>query len=247
MIKRFPVKDSASSFDINDSFESVYGDFAYYYKQALSHSQAEANYLIPFFLWIDQQRETQGLPDYIDYLLSAFATTESLGKLDLLLMSRGADLKVSRFFYNNFAHAELQGTITDLNGMTGLWKTVLGMFDNSWSRIYTALFIDYSPIENYNMTEDENVGTEVVVSANQGVSTFGFNTADEEGVPTGKGESGSTTTGDYDKNKRKLKRHGNIGVTTNVTIITQELELRKRKFVDIIINDLLGVLTRPQF
>lgn len=127
----------------------------------------------------------------------------------------------------------------------GLFSMVLNKFSPKWKRLYDAMFAEYNPIDNYNMTEDENAQTQIHTESSQNVKTYGFDSS--EPVPTGEGAAGSDTTGDYDKNRRKMTRKGNIGVTTTQTMIEQEIELRKHDFMDIVINDIGEFLTRPQY
>ena len=134
---------------------------------------------------------------------------------------------------------------TEVNNDYGLFMMVLQKYDTKWKRLYDALFSEYNPIDNYNMTEDENAQTQIHMESSQNVKTYGFDSSTP--VPTGEAGAGSDTTGDYDKNRRKLTRKGNIGVTTTQTMIEQELELRKHDFMDIVINDIGEFITRPQY
>ena len=80
------------------------------------------------------------------------------------------------------------------------------------------------------MVEDENVGSEIVMDAGTDNNVFGFNTTSEDGVPNSKNTNKTTTTGDYEKNKKHLTRSGNIGVTTSQQMLESELKLRQYQF-----------------
>ena len=109
---------------------------------------------------------------------------------------------------------------------------------DNWLNIYNAYFIEYNPIYNYNMEEEENVRTDISTERNQALNTYGFNTQSQTGVPTDKNSQNDHVTGDFDKNRRKLTRKGNIGVTTTQKMITEELKLRNYNFINMIYKDI---------
>ena len=99
-------------------------------------------------------------------------------------------------------------------------------FADNLKHIYDALNINYNPLNNYDMVEDENVGSEIKTDLNN--NYFGFNGTSDDGEKVNK--NSSTTSGDYEKNKRKLTRSGNIGVTSSQDLLNAELETRKYNF-----------------
>lgn len=99
-------------------------------------------------------------------------------------------------------------------------------FADNLKRIYDALNVNYQPLNNYDMVEDENVGSEIKTDLNN--NYFGFNGTSDDGEKVNK--NSSTTSGDYEKNKRKLTRSGNIGVTSSQDLLNAELETRKYNF-----------------
>lgn len=103
-------------------------------------------------------------------------------------------------------------------------------YGDNLKKIYDALNTTYKPLENYSMVEDENVGSEIVMDAGTDNNVFGFNTTSEDGVPNSKNTNKTTTTGDYEKNKKHLTRSGNIGVTTSQQMLESELKLRQYQF-----------------
>lgn len=68
-----------------------------------------------------------------------------------------------------------------------------------------------------------------------------YNTDDKETLDLQHSRNGSeSSTG---KEEHTLHRHGNIGVTTNQQMITEELELRKQSFYDILYRDIDKYMT----
>lgn len=140
-------------------------------------------------------------------------------------------------------------------------------FLEKWNRLANALFSDYNPISNYDMTEEETTsgssdktGTskvELQTIENTNTETInsyqGFNSAEYKGVSRGNSDTdrSSTTTGSSANNgtteetssegSRTLTRSGNIGVTTSQQMIESEIELRKKQLIDIIYRDMDSV------
>lgn len=109
-------------------------------------------------------------------------------------------------------------------------------FAEKWTRLYNAIYADYNPVNNYDMTEQENVKTNVDTTATN--SVYGFNST--EAVPASTTEG--NTSGASGNNERILTRSGNIGVTTSQQMIESEIELRKNNFIEIMFNDIDSVL-----
>ena len=126
-------------------------------------------------------------------------------------------------------------------------------YGRNWDRIFNAYFkTDYKPLDNYAMREvelpnltdttDINTGTDLTNTARSKVS--GFNSTD----PVDDSETTTTTTGDKTKNEttskttrkgsRTLTREGNIGVTTSMQMLTQEIEGRQYDYWMNVFNDI---------
>lgn len=145
-----------------------------------------------------------------------------------------------------FARLNAEVDHGSLDPLTVSEKMIVAKYAEKWKRIHDALFADYNPISNYDMTEDENTGTNVKTHTYEGDGAgnetenkvFGFNS--ETAVPTGTSsmKSALQTEGDFEDNHRQLTRSGNIGTTTTQMMIESELELRKHQFTDIILDDL---------
>lgn len=201
--------------------------------------------------------------DLSEYVFQAYArTVETAIILDDELIDLYGTFKISRSLASVFEFDENgEVALKSLDYWVNLCYTVARAYGNKWRRLFETLFAEYSPIENYNMVEDENVGSKVVVSnensssstGDQTNGTYGFDSS--SAVPTNEGntkvtsdgESTTTSEGKFDDNHRKLTRHGNVGVTTNQTMALQEITLRKNRIIDIIISDVADFLTRPQF
>lgn len=75
------------------------------------------------------------------------------------------------------------------------------------------------------------------------VATTTYNNSDKETLNLSHNSTGSEdTTGEE---KHELHRHGNIGVTTNQQMINEEIELRKKFFLEMIYSDVDRFLTIP--
>ena len=122
-----------------------------------------------------------------------------------------------------------------------LAERIYSKYYTSWLKLYKALASEYNPVQNYNMVEEENIGSKIEneIKAN----TYGFNTTENDGVPSSK--TGSTTQGKFDDNYRKLTREGNIGVMTNQQMEEQSISLFKYKFLEYIYNDINDFLFLP--
>jgi len=142
-----------------------------------------------------------------------------------------------------------------------LQRLIKQKYSHTWSCVWDALLAEYNPIENYSMVEETTPGTTKTVKvetdekiANKSTgSIYGFNSS--TAVPASHNEGESNTTGSKAKNyteesytgKDTHTRSGNIGVMTSQMMITQELELRKNAFLDIVYNDVDKILTRPSW
>ena len=103
---------------------------------------------------------------------------------------------------------------------------------DAWGRISDGLSAEYNPIENYDRTEESTDTGNVNGTAN----SENFNTSFESGEyqATQKNDTGSNTQSTVE---RKSRVHGNIGVTTNQQMLTQEMDMRKTDIYSIICNE----------
>lgn len=141
-------------------------------------------------------------------------------------------------------------------------NVVLHKYANKWNRLYDAINIDYSPLENYDMTQTETpditkektVATNVTTETKDDVTETainGFNSTNP--VPQGKTtrNGSSTVSGDANDNveteketgTRGLTRHGNIGVTTSQQMLQSEIDIRRNfNFFNEIMDDVDSIL-----
>lgn len=179
------------------------------------------------------------LSDVVDILddktLGIFYALHTIGLTDIDLsnyenldrlyyLGHSGDKYISGY-YNKMIDANK--TISDIA------NDLKSMFYNRWLKIYKSLTAIYDPIENYDMTEHEEVNSKLKNTSSS--KRYGFNTVDE---PVGDFDNDIESSGSKDDNYRDLHRHGNIGVTKPSDMILSELEVRKNKFYDIMMNDI---------
>ena len=151
----------------------------------------------------------------------------------------------------------------DSAGYTQLAGIIWAYFGEAWTRKYNALMAEYNPLENYNMTEEED--NEIIDDATTGVtgssannstsvnsthSVYGYNSSSAS--PS---EADSATTSqstdmntDYDNTRtidRTLTRSGNIGVTTSQQMLESELALRTYTFFEEVYKDVDRIVALP--
>lgn len=123
--------------------------------------------------------------------------------------------------------------------LSTLANIIYTRFGNNWNKLYDAYLVKtYNPIENYSMVEEENAATNITNKTDGNNNVFGFNTSSDDGVKNNLNHLENNTTGDFDKNHRKLTRSGNIGVTTSQQMLESELNLRRWDFYNHIMNDI---------
>lgn len=123
-----------------------------------------------------------------------------------------------------------------------LSKSIIIRFGERWEQYLKELAIQYNPIHNYDMEENEKVNTYLETSDDTDNYTNGFNSSTAS--PTDKSENTVIVDGDWDNNKRQLTRQGNIGVTTSQQMLEAEIKLRDENvFVERILKDVADFLT----
>ena len=146
-------------------------------------------------------------------------------------------------------------------------KIIVSKYFQNWKHLWETNVAVYTPIHNYDMTENRNLHTADSTAEkghNVGNDTtqhgrtqeemdykYGINTDTENPKPSDRinsTEGGSTTTnttGDTNRNRvnageeeETIHRAGNIGVTTTQKLIQEERDLWLWNFFDQIFNDL---------
>ena len=125
-------------------------------------------------------------------------------------------------------------------------KVIVTKYSESWKRIKTALLLDYnilSPYDNKKITTQERQGT----TANNSTTT------DKTGVATfdsvamvDKQEDSTENKGTTEQNetvKITVENSGNTGSLSAQNLITAEMELRRRNFIDVVISDITSQIT----
>lgn len=170
----------------------------------------------------------------IFHALKDIATGESFEWLDndeyldiTYYVSHSGEKYASRFYLTMLEHDK---TISDIANI------IFNKFSDKWKRIYDAIKMEYNPINNYDMVENEKVNSKITSTVGTDNKTYGFGSGTP--VPTDEAASTSTTEGTKDDNYRELTRSGNIGVTTSAQLLEGELEVRKNIFIDIVMNDI---------
>ena len=130
--------------------------------------------------------------------------------------------------------------ITEQALYTKLASLVADKFAFKWWKISEAITTEYKPLENYDLKELRNVGTDVNVNQSSESGIYGFNSS--EASPTATGTGDTRTTGTKTINEEELNRHGNIGVTTSQQMLESEIKLRQFNFMEEIFKDIDSIL-----
>lgn len=125
----------------------------------------------------------------------------------------------------------------------------------NFDKMIAALNAEYDPLENYDKKEDwsdrfnehvEGAAHDETHNDSTGSSTSKISAMDSEELVTdtggdshNEGNSNATTTNEADRNNDTThtgRVHGNIGVTTSMQLIKEELELRKYDIMEQIVR-----------
>lgn len=158
------------------------------------------------------------------------------------------------------------GTLSQSN-IAYLVRLTHNRFHRQWNRLWNVYSVEYNPINNYDMTEEETpnltrtrtISNEsdftVTTDTDAQTNIYAFNSSSETPQGTADGNSTVNTKGSKDDNytedvtsdtgTRTLTRSGNIGVTTSQQMIQSEIELWKWDFYKQIFADLDKILTIP--
>ena len=162
----------------------------------------------------------------------SFKWLDNSAYLDIMYYSSHSGEKyASRFYLTMLDHNK---NISDIANI------VLTKFSDKWKRIYDAMMMEYNPINNYDMVENEKVNSKITSTVGTDNKTYGFGST--TAAPTDEADSTSTTEGSKDDNFRELIRSGNIGVTTSAQLLAGELEVRKNLFIEEVMNDIDSIM-----
>lgn len=177
---------------------------------------------------------TAGIFNALESIASgeSFEWLENSEYLDIMYyVSHSGEKYASRFYLTMLEHEK---TIVDIAHI------VYTKFSDKWKRIYDAMMMEYNPINNYDMVENEKVNSKITSTIGVNNSTHGFGSP--TAAPTDEGSSTTTTEGDAKDNVRELTRSGNIGVTTSAQLLAGELEVRKNLFIEEVMKDIDSIM-----
>ncbi len=121
--------------------------------------------------------------------------------------------------------AELEVLYSNPNTLKTAISTWSDLSQQAWNRMAEALSATYDPVENYNRHEEWEDGSNS--EAQNQVAGYNGNTMTDSDKATAFGNS-----------RHSGRIHGNIGVTTNQQMITEEMTMRtKYNLVDIITGE----------
>lgn len=177
---------------------------------------------------------TAGIFNALESIASgeSFEWLENSEYLDIMYyVSHSGEKYASRFYLTMLEHEK---TIVDIAHI------VFTKFSDKWKRVYDAMMMEYNPINNYDMVENEKVNSKITSTIGVNNSTHGFGSPNA--APTDEGSSTTTTEGDAKDNVRELTRSGNIGVTTSAQLLAGELEVRKNLFIEEVMKDIDSIM-----
>ena len=178
------------------------------------------------------------------------------GSLDTYFVLMHGDKLASKFL-DTFADDD--GIVTG-NKLKSLATIIHNKYINSWEHEYKTLTVQYNPIENTDYVEtytgsatgtsggSTTEGGKVindVLKGGLGSTTPVLDTKNETSfdrrVTTVSGTSGGS-------DEHEIRKHGNIGVTTNADMISSDLDVWKlNNFYDILCKDICDVIALSIF
>lgn len=173
--------------------------------------------------------------------------------------------------YFMLMHGEKLGSkmldqFTDENGeikgdkLKTLAKVIHNKYITNWEHEYKTLTVEYNPIENTDYVETYT-GSASGTAGGSNVESGGVSTENDTyglGSSSAAHDNKSTTTFNNHtttlsstssgSDQHEIRKHGNIGVTTNAQMITSDIEAwQLNKFYDILCKDICDVITLSIF
>ena len=177
-------------------------------------------------------------------------------QLDTYFMLKHGD-KLASKICENFADSD--GHITGAK-LTALAGVIHNAYIKNWEHEYKTLTVEYNPIENTDYVETysgktHNKGDADTTPSGKVITegdVYGFNSStaahDTKGTQSYdnyKTESGFENNG---TDEHEIRKHGNIGVTTNAQMIVSDLEAWKlNNFYDILCSDICKMIALSIF
>ena len=145
-----------------------------------------------------------------------------------------------------------------------LAQVIHNTYINNWEHEYKTLTVEYNPIENTDYIEtytgsatgtaggsatDAGKVTTTNKTAGLGSSSYANDNQSETAFGTGADARTTTTTSTSSgSDQHEIRKHGNIGVTTNAQMIESDIDVWKlNNFYDILCSDICKVIALSIF
>lgn len=145
-----------------------------------------------------------------------------------------------------------------------LAQVIHNTYINNWEHEYKTLTVEYNPIENTDYIEtytgsasgtaggsatDAGKVTTTNKTAGLGSSSYANDNQSETAYGTGADARTTTTTSTSSgSDQHEIRKHGNIGVTTNAQMIESDIDVWKlNNFYDILCSDICKVIALSIF
>ena len=147
--------------------------------------------------------------------------------------------------------ADSDGHITG-QGLSILANIIHNKYIKNWEHEYKTLTVEYNPIENTDYVEtykgDSSADTTLTGGTTNENDVYGFNSSaavhDSKGTTTFNNNKTESTG----ENSHEIRKHGNIGVTTNAQMISSDIDVWKlNNFYDILCSDICKVIALSIF
>lgn len=177
-------------------------------------------------------------------------------QLDTYFMLMHGEKLASRVL-DNFTNDE--GVVTG-SKLQALARVIHNTYINNWEHEYKTLTVEYNPIENTDYVETYK-GSASGTAGGTNTETGGVSTENDTyglGSSAAAHDSKSTTTFNNHQttlsstssgsDQHEIRKHGNIGVTTNAEMIKSDIEVwQLNKFYDILCTDICNIIALSIF
>ena len=177
-------------------------------------------------------------------------------QLDTYFMLMHGEKLASRAL-DNFTNDD--GVVTGTK-LQSLARMIHNTYINNWEHEYKTLTVEYNPIENTDYVETYK-GSASGTAGGTNTETGGVTTENDTyglGGSTAAHDSKSTTTFNNHQtslsstssgsDQHEIRKHGNIGVTTNADMIQGDINVwQLNKFYDILCKDICNIIALSIF
>lgn len=165
--------------------------------------------------------------------------------------------KLASKVLDNFTNDD--GIVTG-DKLKALARMIHNTYINNWEHEYKTLTVEYNPIENTDYVETYK-GSASGTAGGTNTETGGVSTENDTyglGSSAAAHDSKSTTTfnnhqttlssNSSGSDEHEIRKHGNIGVTTNAEMIKSDIEVwQLNKFYDILCTDICNIIALSIF